>query len=76
MKKEFIAESRHQGKLVAVQILPSSAKAKEWLLLFEENSGHSYFLISDENKVQVFQTVEDALNMLSELEFYRAEIVF
>lgn len=76
MKKDDIAEARHQEKLIAVQILPATTAAEEWMLLFEEHTGHSYFLVSEDNEIHIFNNVEEALDVLRELDFHRAEITF
>ncbi len=77
MKKDEVAESQRKGKIAEVHIVQvPSAQKKEWILLFEERQGHSHFLVTDDEKVCSYSSVDSALETLSALGFKRAEIMF
>ncbi|HKK56139.1 hypothetical protein [Marinobacter sp.] len=40
------------------------------------NDGKSFFLISDDDQVWAYPTLDDAVNTLDEIGFVRAEVMF
>jgi len=77
VKKGEIAESQRKGEIAEVHIVQApSAKQKEWILLFKERQGYSHFLVTDDEKVCSYSSVDAAIEALRTLGFKRAEIMF
>lgn len=76
MKKNEIKALREKGRIDAVKIMRSPADASEWIVLFKENEGKSFFLISDDDEMCAYPTLDDAVDALDALGFARAEVMF
>ena len=60
----------------SVKIVRSPADASEWVVLFKEKDGKSFFLISDDDQVSSYVTLDTAVQELDALGFARAEVLF
>lgn len=60
----------------SVKIVRSPADASEWVVLFKEKDGKSFFLISDDDRVCSYVTLDTAVQELDALGFARAEVLF
>ncbi|EMP56882.1 hypothetical protein MSNKSG1_03195 [Marinobacter santoriniensis NKSG1] len=60
----------------SVKIVRSPADANEWVVLFKEKDGKSFFLISDNDQVCSYATLDAAVHALDALGFARAEVLF
>ncbi len=76
MKKNEIKELREKGHVDAVKIVRSPADASEWVVLFKENDGKSFFLVSDDDEVCSYVTLDTVIEALDALGFARAEVLF
>lgn len=76
MKKNEIKELRENGGVDAVKIVRSPADASEWVVLFKENDGKSFFLVSDDDEVCSYETLDLVVEALDALGFARAEVLF
>ncbi|WP_152207999.1 hypothetical protein [Marinobacter changyiensis] len=76
MKKHEIEALRENNRVDAVKIVRSPSNAREWVVLFKEIEGKSFFLISDEDQVCSYVTLDAAVETLDALGFARAEILF
>lgn len=76
MKKNDIKELREKGRVDAVKIVRSPADASEWVVLFKENDGKSYFLVSDDDEVCSYSTLDAVVEALDAFGFTRAEVLF
>lgn len=76
MKKNEIKKLREKGRVDAVKIVRSPADASKWVVLFKENDGKSYFLVSDDDEVCSYSTLDAVVEALDALGFARAEVLF
>lgn len=76
MKVHEIVALRERQCIDSVKILRSPSNAKEWVLLFTELGGKSFFLVSDEDRVRCYSSLNVVVNQLDALGFVRAEILF
>ena len=77
MKKDEIAEKQRKGEIAEVHIVQApSAKRKEWILFFEEHQGHSHFLVTEDEKVCSYPSVDASIEALQALGIKRAMIMF
>ncbi len=76
MKKHDIKALREESRVVSVKIVRSPSDAREWVVLFKEIEGKSFFLISDDDQVCSYATLDAAVEALDALGFARAEVLF
>ncbi len=76
MQKHKIEALRKKGLVDSVKIVRSPSDASEWLVLLKENDGKSFFLISDDDQVRSYATLDAAVQALDALGFARAEVLF
>lgn len=76
MRESEIRAIREKGNLGPVKILRSPTQTRMWILLFKEPNGKSFFLVSDNDEMRSYSTVDDAVETLHSLGFSRAEILF
>ncbi|WP_040886602.1 hypothetical protein [Marinobacter santoriniensis] len=76
MRKHEIEALRKKGLVDSVKIVRSPADANEWVVLFKEKDGKSFFLISDNDQVCSYATLDAAVHALDALGFARAEVLF
>ncbi len=76
MKKNEIKILREKGSVDSVKIVRSPADASEWVVLFKENDGKSFFLVSDDDEVCSYETLDAVVEGLDALGFARAEVLF
>lgn len=76
MKKHEIKTLREKSHVDSVKILRSPSDASEWVVLFKVLGGKSFLLITDEEQVCRYATLDAAVEALDALGFARAEILF
>lgn len=76
MNKHEIKTLREENRVDSVKILRSPSNAREWVLLFKLLEGTSFFLISDDEQVYSYSTLDMAVEALDTLGFARAEVLF
>ena len=76
MRKHEIEALRENSRVDSVKIVRSPSDAREWVVLFKEIEGKSFFLISDDDEVCSYATLDAAVEVLDALGFARAEILF
>lgn len=76
MKKHEITVLREKNRVDSVKIVRSPSTAREWVVLFKEIEGKSFFLISDDDQVCSYATLDAAVDALDTLGFARAEVLF
>lgn len=76
MQKNEIEALRKKSLVDSVKIVRSPSDASEWLVLFKEKDGKSFFLISDDDQVCSYATLDAAVQALDALGFARAEVLF
>lgn len=76
MKKHEIKARREENRVDSVKIVRSPSDAHEWVVLFKEIEGKSFFLISDDDQVCSYATLDEAVEVLDTLGFARAEVLF
>ena len=76
MKKHEIKARREENRVDSVKIVRSPSDAHEWVVLFKEIEGQSFFLISDDDQVCSYATLDEAVEVLDTLGFARAEVLF
>ncbi len=76
MKRNEIKELLEKDRIDAVKIMRSPADPGQWIVLLKLNDGKSFFLISDDDQVWAYPTLDDAVNTLDEIGFVRAEVMF
>lgn len=76
MKKHEIKALLGKSRVDAVKIVRSPSDPQEWVVLFKEVEGKSFFLVSDDDQVCSYATLDAAVEILDELGFARAEVLF
>lgn len=76
MKKHEIRTLREKSHVDSVRIVRSPSDASEWVVLFEVLGGKSFLLISDDDQVCSYVTLDTAVEALDTLGFARAEVLF
>ncbi len=76
MKKHDIEVLREKGLVDSVKIVRSPSDSTEWVVLFKKISGKSFFLISNDDQVRTYTTIDAAVEALDALGFARAEVMF
>ncbi len=76
MKKQKIKALREDNRVDSVKIVRSPSDASEWVVLFKEIEGKSFFLVSDDDQVCSYLTLDAAVETLDSLGFARAEVLF
>ncbi len=76
MKKHEIEALREKSRVDSVKIVRSPSDASEWVVLFKKFSGKSFFLISDDDRVCSYATLDAAVEALDAMGFARAEVLF
>ncbi|WP_372985388.1 hypothetical protein [Marinobacter sp.] len=76
MKKHEIKALREKSQVDSVKIVRSPSDACEWVVLIKILGGQSFFLISDDDEVCSFVSLDTAVAELDELGFARAEVLF
>ncbi len=76
MKEHEIKARREENRVDSVKIVRSPSGAGEWVILFKEIDGKSFFLISDDDQVCSYATLDEAVEVLDTLGFARAEVLF
>ncbi|EMP54235.1 hypothetical protein MSNKSG1_16691 [Marinobacter santoriniensis NKSG1] len=76
MQKHEIEALRKKRLVDSVKIVRSPADASEWVVLFKEKDGKSFFLISDDDHVCSYLNLDAAVQELHALGFARAEVLF
>lgn len=76
MKKNEIQKLREQRRVDSVKIVRSPSDATQWVLFFKELGGKSFFLVSNDDQVCSYTTLDQAVETLESLEFARAEVLF
>lgn len=76
MKKSEIEALREKKSIDSVKILRSPSDAREWVLLFKLVEGTSFFLISEDDQVCSYATLDEAVEALDSVGFARAEVLF
>jgi len=65
-----------ESLLDAVDIIPNTGIKGEWVLLMKDRDGKSYFLVSDNDDIRSFGSMDDAVKMLQSIGFKRAKLFF
>ncbi len=76
MKKHEIQTLRENNQVDSVKIVRSPSDASEWVVLIKKLGGQSFFLISDDDEVCSFLSLDTAVAELDALGFARAEVLF
>ena len=76
MKKHEIKTLREKSQVDSVKIVRSPSDATEWVVLIKILGGQSFFLISDEDEVCSYASLDTAVSELDALGFARAEVLF
>lgn len=76
MKKHEIEALQENNRVDSVKIVRSPSDAREWVVLFKEIEGKSFFLISDDDQVCSHVTLDAAVEALDAMGFARAEVLF
>jgi hypothetical protein len=76
MKKSEIRELLEKDHIDAVKIMRSPADPSQWIVLLKVNDGKSFFLISDDEQVCAYPSLDDAVDTLDAIGFVRAEVMF
>lgn len=76
MKKHDIKTLREQSQVDSVKIVRSPSDASEWVVLIKMLGGQSFFLISDDEEVRSYASLDTAVAELDALGFARAEVLF
>ncbi|MBU2954994.1 hypothetical protein [Marinobacter sp. F3R08] len=76
MKKQEIKALREDNRVDSVKIVRSPSDASKWVVLFKEIDGKSFFLVSDDDQVCSYLTLDTAVETLDSLGFARAEVLF
>jgi len=76
MKKHEIKVLREKRQVDSVKIVRSPSDASEWVVLAKILGGQSFFLISDDNEVCSYTSLDTAVAELDALGFARAEVLF
>jgi len=76
MKKHEIETLRGKNQIDSVKIVRSPSDANEWLVLIKILGGQSFFLISDDDEVCSYASLDTAVAELDALGFARAEVLF
>ncbi|MDY6816352.1 MAG: hypothetical protein SV598_10845 [Pseudomonadota bacterium] len=76
MKKHEIETLRGKNQVDSVKIVRSPSDANEWLVLIKILGGQSFFLISDDDEVCSYASLDTAVAELDALGFARAEVLF
>lgn len=76
MKKHQVEALRKKSRVDSVKIVRSPSNPKEWVVLFKEKDGKSFFLISEDGQVCSHAALDEAVQALDALGFTRAEVLF
>ncbi|UZE96277.1 hypothetical protein [Alkalimarinus alittae] len=76
MRLEEAKKSNNESILVAADIVPNSAKKGDWVLLMKERDGKSHFLVTDNDEIQSFKSIDDAVKALQHIGYRRAKLFF
>lgn len=69
-------KSYSESFLVSIDVTPNPTLKGTWLVLMHDRDGKSYFLVSDNEDVLSFQTVDSAIEILQSIGFRRAKLFF
>lgn len=76
MKTYEIEALREKNCVDSVKIVRSPSDVREWVVLFKDIEGKSFFLVSEDDEVCSYVTLDAAIEALDALEFARAEVLF
>ena len=76
MKKHEIKARREENRVDSVKIVRSPSNAHEWVILFKDIEGKTFFLISDDDHVCSYANLDATVEALDALGFAHAEVLF
>lgn len=76
MKKHEIKALREKSRVDSIKIVRSPSNVSEWIVFFKDLDGKSFFLVSDDDQVCSYTTLDNAVEELDALGFTRAEVLF
>jgi len=76
MKREEVKAQHAGGQIFATHVLQNPANPKQWIVLFKQNAGRSFFLVDEREEVESFVHLDDVVEALRALGLKLAEIHF
>lgn len=71
------AKNSYDGFLLAsVRVVPNTVEKGEWLIFIKDKKGKSYFLVSENDEVISFKSIDNAIDTIRQIGFRRAKVFF
>jgi len=74
MKREDVKTKRSEGMHFETHVITNPANTNEWIVLFEKESGISYFLVNDNEEIESFGHLDDLIHELRYIGIKSAEV--
>lgn len=76
MKREDVRSRHIEGVHFDTHIIANPANTHEWIILFKQDEGRSFFLVDDNEEIESFEHLDDLIHALRDTGLKLAEIHF